>query len=48
MKKLCGVVVTAVVVLGGTALPAAAAPTAPQPAHRPDGWICKFLPIRCY
>ena len=48
MKKLCGVVVT-VVVLAGTAAPAAAASTGPQGVSRlGQGWICKILPIRCF
>ena len=48
MKKLCGVVVT-VVVLAGTAVPAAAASTGPQGVSRlGQSWICKIFPSRCY
>lgn len=46
MKKLCGVVVVSIVLMGSTAAPAAAAPEGGQHAGR--GPLCKIFPRLCY
>ena len=45
MRKSCRIVVAAVLLLGLSAGPAAAASNSAP--HRPTGWYCQFLPTFC-
>lgn len=42
MRKLCRILVAAVILVGLSAGPAAAAGSAQGP-HRPTGWFCEYI-----